>query len=540
MAHKKHTAEDEDGEKEPSGSYLPLLEARSRADSGITGSVTNPFVNRTLPAGPLRRAKNTFVAAVVFPLRLALMACTLSVAVGLCKVATLGLTKEDYDIVEGKPLAWWRTAIVSLIGPMARIQLFCLGFVSIKVKGKCAPKKEASIIVANHVSGLVEGVYFWQHAKLAETAYLQNPILKAIMLATQGVLVDRADPDSRHKARDALMRRSSEDGWPQTVVFPEGACTNGTAVVQFKLGAFTPGKPVQPVVFRYPFAKYDPSFTLPHGSFSYMGGLMKQLVNYMEVEYLPVYRPSKEEIENPLLFATGVQRVIADALGVPTTKHAAEDVALCMAAEQLHLPINTGLVQWQALSEKLVGVKCKDAKAVLAEFAAFDTSRRGRLDVDEFAAALRTYTGAAEGKEEALELTDDQLHNIFKLLDTKGDGYIDFTEYFCGVAVLNGYGSEEHIATLKLVFDGLADGQSKFSKAQLSDTLLRSIPTLSPARLDELCLEAHGDADGFSNRDDFIAFAEKHKEDLDLRASVLLGGSPMALPEKTLPEKKHV
>jgi len=36
----------------------------------------------------------------------------------------------------------------------------------------------------------------------------------------------------------------------------------------------------------------------------------------LEVEFLPVYQPSEEEIEDPCLFASNVQKVMADALGV--------------------------------------------------------------------------------------------------------------------------------------------------------------------------------------------------------------------------------
>ena len=38
---------------------------------------------------------------------------------------------------------------------------------------------------------------------------------------------------------------------PQVAIFPEGTTTNGTYLLNFKIGAFKPGLPVQPVHFDY-------------------------------------------------------------------------------------------------------------------------------------------------------------------------------------------------------------------------------------------------------------------------------------------------
>lgn len=39
------------------------------------------------------------------------------------------------------------------------------------------------------------------------------------------------------------------------VVFPEGPCTDGTCMIQFKKGAFVPGQAVAPVIISYPFTQ---------------------------------------------------------------------------------------------------------------------------------------------------------------------------------------------------------------------------------------------------------------------------------------------
>jgi len=267
--------------------------------------------------------------------------------------------------------------------------------------------------------------------------YLTNPFIGSILKMTCGIGVDRADPKSREKTKKAIFRRCVDSQWPQTVIFPEGCCTNGTAVVQFKLGAFAPGVAVQPVVFRYRNNRHDPSFTYPLNTGSYMLNLLLSFNNQLEVEYLPVYKPNNEEARNPSLYAAGVQRVIARALGVPTTKHAAEDVALCIAAQKLNLPYETGIVHWQAVTEGLTGMHVHDAKKVLQQFRAIDKEGTGRIDFDTFAQAMRnrTRTGSfdfrsnsvsrpsdvsssCDGAQPEVVFTNAQLHNIFDLLDT--------------------------------------------------------------------------------------------------------------------------
>merc|ERR1712013_613735 len=51
---------------------------------------------------------------------------------------------------------------------------------------------------------------------------------------------------------DTMKERSTDGkGWQQVLIFPEGTCTNRTALITFRLGAFIPGVPVQPVILRY-------------------------------------------------------------------------------------------------------------------------------------------------------------------------------------------------------------------------------------------------------------------------------------------------
>jgi len=65
--------------------------------------------------------------------------------------------------------------------------------------------------------------------------------------------VKREDPTSRQTSVKEIIRRAqSNEDFPPVLIFPEGTCSNRTALIQFKAGAFVPGVPVQPVIIRYP------------------------------------------------------------------------------------------------------------------------------------------------------------------------------------------------------------------------------------------------------------------------------------------------
>eukprot|EP00931_Biecheleriopsis_adriatica_P017419 TRINITY_DN12515_c0_g1_i2.p1 TRINITY_DN12515_c0_g1~~TRINITY_DN12515_c0_g1_i2.p1 ORF type:complete len:519 (-),score=72.35 TRINITY_DN12515_c0_g1_i2:113-1669(-) len=491
----------------------------------------NPFVNRTVgkPLPFAEKAKRAIVCVILLPIRVIIFLTILIAGVIVAKVATLGMKKEDLHPLTGKPLAFWRKLVMEIIFRGRWLILWALGFWGIRIKGTKASHEEAPIVVANHISGLIEGMYLVRCGSLAEAHYISNPLLGPIMIALSCIFVDRKDPESRNVAKQALQRRAAERGqWPQTLVFPEGTCTNGSVLVQFKVGAFAAGCPVQPVIFRYPNRHHDCSFTFPVTTVGYLLGMMKQFRNRMEIEYLPVYQPSPQEKDNPSLYARNVQHYMASALGVPKTKHAAEDVALCIHAQSMKLPLQTGMVQWEKLSENLTGLRVKEAVNVLAQFRELDTVGDGRIDFQQFVTAMRRLLNENNGDNGTAScLSDDDLRGIFDLLDIGGDGYVDFQEYLCGVAVLNGRGKDAE-ASLKWTFECLARDQAYFSKAQLGDLICRAVPNFEQDQLDTLFLEADADKDGRVSRQEFIDFATKH-QDLNLRPSVLLSGLPMRL-----------
>ena len=79
------------------------------------------------------------------------------------------------------------------------------------------------------------------------------------------------------------------------MVFPEGTNGNRKALLLFKPGAFIPGVPVQPVVFR--FKMWDTiTWTFDGQDIPLLVFLtLCGLYTHIEFQYLPVYYPNQRE-----------------------------------------------------------------------------------------------------------------------------------------------------------------------------------------------------------------------------------------------------
>jgi len=184
---------------------------------------------------------------------------------------------------------------------------------------------------------------------------LRAPIIGTICQAIQTITVDRRDDQSRSKVVAEIKKRAqwtmlndaqkeelygpgaSTRTWPQILLFPEGTCTNGDALIGFKQGAFVPKRPVQPVTLeylwqRYPLGRFHPSWTAAGPSLLVtLFRMWSEPLNYARMSHLPVMRPTADELRpevDCVVFAHRVRRAMADYLGVPITEHSYEDVVL--------------------------------------------------------------------------------------------------------------------------------------------------------------------------------------------------------------------
>ena len=223
------------------------------------------------------------LGAVLFPLRLAAVLACVVVAWALCSVATAGLSEEA---LAKEPMLGWRRLLRRASMFLGRRCTNAAGFAWVKVRGRRASPEEAPVLVAAPHSTFFDGfVAFWCGSpylvsrkenraipflgKCIECAQVRMQLSatklpktysKTYSLPRQALFVSREDPASRQNTVKEILRRSAPkepetgegQGWPQLVIFPEGSTANRKALMSFKPGAFYPGRPVQPVLIRYP------------------------------------------------------------------------------------------------------------------------------------------------------------------------------------------------------------------------------------------------------------------------------------------------
>jgi len=241
-------------------------------------------------------------------------------------VAKIGLFGQD-EMNCTVSRTGWRLKLMSYYGWFGTIIFWAAGF-RISIKGKQAPRSEAPILVGAPHSSFLEAmiIYMCNSSPVSRHENRTALLISACQIFYQAIFVDRRSSESRRKALEDICARSqsSDNQLPQLFLCPEGTNTNRKVLIQFKIGAFAPGVPVQPVLIRYPGTeRIDPTtWTYNQPTHSYKFSVLYILanpINRVEVEFLPVYIPNDEEKSNPELYAKNVQVKMAEALGVPAT-----------------------------------------------------------------------------------------------------------------------------------------------------------------------------------------------------------------------------
>ncbi|XP_069495743.1 lysophosphatidylcholine acyltransferase 2 [Ambystoma mexicanum] len=471
-------------------SHQPL----PRQFSFIPPPVLNPFV-QDKQLTTTQKLRMCLLGIILLPLRAIFIGLIMLLAWPFAVLATCSCLEPG-----SKPIAGWQRKIVqNIIGSFGRCLFFLMGFF-VKVKGQLATPVEAPIIaVAPHstffdaVACIVAGL----PSTVSRSENVSAPLFGRVLRAMQPVLVSRTDPDSRKKTINDITKRATSGGeWPQVLIFPEGTCTNRSCLITFKPGAFIPGVPVQPVLLRYP-NKLD-TVTWTWQGYSFIQALtmtLSQLFTNVEVEFMPVYVPTKKDINDPILFANNVRSQMATALDVPVTDHTFEDCRLMISAGELTLPMEAGLVEFTKISKKL-NLKWDSVRTQLNEFAEIaDASKGGRIGIEEFAKFLKLPVS-------------DVLRELFSLFDRNGDGTIDFREYVIGVSILcNPANTEDTIQMAFKLFD--VDNDGSITENEFS-ALLRSSLGVPDLNVSKLFQDMDADKSGKIHYYEFRDFALKH------------------------------
>ena len=314
--------------------------------------VADPFVNHSITNMPCfwKYGVQVIIGLTLFPIRMAVLLfvalpltliCLIpySACFNLCCGNKKPITEDDE-----KPLGVCRSCWVYPLRLLNRLLLWCFGFMWISIIRKpgstssCCAKP--SVIVANHTA-LMDAMFMnWFYSPMAvgKAEIKKIPIAGATATAFQAILVNRKSADSKQKVlRDIKNRTKKGSKWPPLLIFPEGTCTNGKVLVQFKRGPFTAQRPVQPCILKY-WSPYLELCACGDNDRVGMGKafllMMLQPFNTLTVTLMPIYEPSSDEMENAILYANNVRAEMAKEMNVGTTvsKYKAKERASRMEA----------------------------------------------------------------------------------------------------------------------------------------------------------------------------------------------------------------
>ncbi|WAR13504.1 PCAT2-like protein [Mya arenaria] len=469
-----------------------MIKTVPRQQSLIAPEIQNPFVHN-LRLGYLDILQIIIMSVTIAPLRLLLVGLCLLLAWPLAAIVVAGRSEED----KKEPLTGWRNTLLRpIIVFLSRGVFFAAGFHHIKVSGKRANPSEAMILaVAPHSSYMdaLPVVFLDLTSSVAKSENGEVPLFGTLLEFTQPVLVQREDVNSRLHTIQEIQRRARTGGkWPQIIIFPEGTCTNRSCLISFKLGAFHPGVPVQPVCLRYPNRLDTVTWTWEGpGAYTLFWLTLCQFNTNLEIEFLPVYKPSAEEIADPKLFAKNVRDVVAKALDVPVTDHTFDDCRLMVKARKLNLPMEAGLVEFQKLHKKL-GISLDQMHDMLEKFCSMDSQGKGHITMEEFSRYLQLPESHS-------------LKEVFALYDRDGSGTIDFREYVIGLSLVSTPVNTD--STISLAFQLFDSSQQGFISHEDLHDILHNAFNMTDVDVEELFRHIDADCDGKITFEEFKRFA---------------------------------
>ncbi|XP_004535128.1 lysophosphatidylcholine acyltransferase [Ceratitis capitata] len=459
----------------------------------------NPFVHRLQIDNSIDLAKIYMLTVLLMPIRV--VGCVISL-LSAWMFACIGLYGLTLDDLKTRPISGWRRQFQRITSGAMRT-LFAAGtFHHVKLTGQRASPKEAPIMVVAPHSSYVDSIIVVTTGPPSIVAKRETsdiPLLGKIINFAQPIYVQREDPNSRQNTiREIVDRARSEDEWPQVVIFAEGTCTNRKALIKFKPGAFYPGVPVQPVLLKYP-NKYD-SFTWTWdgpGVLKLLWMTMAQLYSRCEIEFLPVYTPSEEEIADANLYANNVREVMAKALGVPTSEYSYEDVITMSRAKDMRVPFPGDIVEIERMLYSLgfLPDSARDTE-IIADFLSLKNT--DHLDIFTFAELLQ------------IDSKNPQLHQLFALLDHYHRYTVNLKSFlicsqFCKLK------NEEIIEFLRAITNLYCESSQHITRQNFT-RILRHSGKLTPDKCDALYFAVDRTNRGYITFEDFEHYTKDHPQ----------------------------
>lgn len=310
------------------------------------------------------------------------------------------------------------------------------------------------IVVGNHVTFLDA---LFMASRLIPTFVMQAdivnfPVIGAALGALQPILVPRTKEQAARlpRPRTQLVNRAQDPAaihFPPVLLFPEGTTSHPGTVMQFQNGAFLPGRTVQPVALHYKWKRFDPTWSGDIGPIWLAWRCITTVYNTLHVQYLPPYMPCAEEAADPTAFARSVRDSVAAALGSATMDLSDKDSVLVSDLIRTHGLGNYALANiLSTLGTRQAAYAVKqhyrDLAKLVSKFREADEDADGRINVTQFQQVMCAPMNAP-GLDETqggmpTTLEERNLHTLFALFDTDGDGYINYRELILGIATALG------------------------------------------------------------------------------------------------------
>ncbi|GMH82511.1 hypothetical protein TrVE_jg5058 [Triparma verrucosa] len=480
---------------------LSVWERLNEEQPGLTEA--SPFVNPDWYFSKREYFKYCFLGPILVPIRITLILLFIMCGSVFGNLCMFNLKDKS------KPLSTFRLLVRSPVKLFARLILFAMGFHYIPVTGRQAGKDKASVLVGNHVS-FIETFYIGLlgASPVSKKENAEIPLFGALTSALQPILVDRLDPNSRKNVAKEICSRAQSKDWNQVVLFPEGTTTTGKALIQFKVGAFAPGEPVQPVLFFFGNNAFNFGMTSAGPSLHVLAlRVLCQPNNNMSVHFMNPYNPSEEEKKDPKLYASNVRKLMATYMKVPTTEHSYDDVCLQIEALKVKrddMSADASSMELKSL-KKIVEIDKESAKELVKDFIRMDTNQSGRLDLSQFKKLF-------EGPFERTPVVD--VEHLFHLLDRDDEGTIDLKEFVLGLALLNAEPTDSKDESVKLSFQVLEGGKGGggIDMADLTTVLSQVYPEMGLDKIKAIVKEADADKNRVISLDEFLDMAERHQE----------------------------
>ena len=305
----------------PPDSDKAFIQSHGRLPRPLEHAAFDPFRRAVLKVPAWVSLLQPLCAALLIPLRLAVAAAATLLAYLLVLAFGPPVTARSVAAFSATLLPAWRRAVcVFATKLLARALLLALGFWT--VRGRDAPAYDhaaarKATIVSNH-SSLADPcllAYLYAPAFVAKRKVYNIPGIGRVGAAQHAFYIDRLN-GSGLSVTDKMVERQNlvRDAHvpvPPVCIFPEGTTTNGQHLLKFRTGAFVGGGPVAPVLIRYRYEWFSPTYETVRTP-AYLFAILSQFANRVEYYRLPVYHPSAEEKADPRLYAKNVHQLMLE------------------------------------------------------------------------------------------------------------------------------------------------------------------------------------------------------------------------------------